>query len=137
MAVAGRVGLEIDHVRKSRCRSAMKSVMAARVSSLASRCGECLAPGIRRVSIGACTLAAKTLQLVVGAVWIVGALQCQDRHPDGGQEAGDVEGAEPRVQPGVVPAPERDIDVAVVAREALAQVAGLVRRRRSGGCWRC
>ncbi len=48
VAVAGRVGLEIDHVAEPRCRSAMKPVMAARVASLASRCGACWAPGIRR-----------------------------------------------------------------------------------------
>ena len=68
-------------------------------------------------------------KLVLGPVGIVGALQCQDRRLNGGEEAGDVEGAEPRVQPGVVPSPERDFDIAVVAGEALAQVAGLVRGR--------
>ncbi len=65
-------------------------------------------------------------ELFGGAVRVVGALQAQDRHADAGQEFGDVEGAEARVQPGAVPAVERRIDVAVVAGEALAQVAFLI-----------
>ena len=96
------------------------------MASLASRCGACLAPRIRRGVIGDLHVGGEDAQLLVGAVGIVGALQRQDRDRDAGQQAGDVEGAEARVEPGVVPAAERDVDVAVVAGEALAQVAGFV-----------
>ncbi len=79
-----------------------------------------------RSVIGACTLAGEDVHLLVGAVGVVLALQRQDRDRDVGEQAGDVEVAESRVQPGVVPAMERDVDVAVIAGEALAQVAGFV-----------
>ena len=65
-------------------------------------------------------------QLFFGAVGIVRALQRKHRHLDVGQEAGDVEVAKARIEPGVVPASERDIDVGVIAREARAQVAGFI-----------
>ena len=65
-------------------------------------------------------------ELFVGAVGVVGALQRQDGNGDGGQEGGQVERAETRVAPGVVPAVEGGVGFAVVAGEALAEVGGFV-----------
>ena len=102
----------------SRGSVAMKPVMAARVSSAASRCGRMAGAGDqlgldRRLHVGF-----QDPELLVGAVGIVGALQRQDRHLDVRQEAGDVEVAEPGVEPGVVPALERGVDVAMISSEA-------------------
>ena len=99
----------------------MKLVIAARVASLASRCGECWAPGISWVLVGVWTLL-QDMNLLVGAVGIGGALQAQNRHADVGEQTGDVEVAKARVQPGVVPSTERGVDIAMVARQALSQV---------------
>jgi hypothetical protein len=54
-------------------------------------------------------------------------LQRQDGHADVAQEGGDVEAAKPGVQPGVVPAVERSVDIVVIAGETLAQIAGFIR----------
>ena len=47
--VAAGVGLEVDHARWFRTKAAMDES----VSACASRCGECRAPCIKRVSVGA------------------------------------------------------------------------------------
>jgi hypothetical protein len=67
------------------------------------------------------------LKLRLRAVGVVGALQAEGRDTDDRQETGDVEVAEARVEPGAVPAMEGVVGVAVIAREAGAEVAGFVR----------
>ncbi len=71
-------------------------------------------------------MAGENVELLIGPVRIVGALQRQDGDGDGGKVTGDVERAEPRIEPGVVPAAKRDIGVGVIACEARAQIAGFV-----------
>ena len=115
----------------------MKSAIAAKVCSFASRCGAWRAPGDqldfdRRPHIGPERASAahrchRDHRRLAG----------QDGHADAWKEPGDVEIAKPRIQPGVVPAAERDVHVAVIAGQALAQIAGLVGVPASGGCWRC
>jgi hypothetical protein len=61
--------------------------------------------------------------LLERAVLVVLALDGEQRHPDAGHFGADVPCAEGRGQPGIVPAPERRVDVCVVARQALAQAA--------------
>ena len=60
------------------------------------------------------------------AVFVVLALHDQDRHADVGQIFVDPPVPEISVEPGLVPAPERHVDVAVILGEPRAQIAGLV-----------
>lgn len=64
------------------------------------------------------------------AIFVVLALDRQQRRRDRGQFAADVPGAEGGTEPDVVPAPEGRVDVVVVARQAAFQVG------RAGGGYR-
>src|SRR5208283_127619 len=64
--------------------------------------------------------------LAVGAVAVVVAADDKRRNTNLRQFVAQVEGREGGIEPRVVPAPEGRVDIVVVAREPLAQVAGLV-----------
>src|SRR5262245_46460778 len=72
------------------------------------------------------------IELGHGAVLVVEALDRQHRAAYAGEDLLYVPGAEIRVQPDVVPAPERLRRVRVVAAELLRQVGALERRLRLG-----
>src|SRR6266404_3856824 len=67
------------------------------------------------------------VELCRGAVLVVFALDGQNRAGDGGQMILDVPAAELGVEPDVVPAAEGAVDVAVIAREAGAQIGRPIR----------
>src|SRR5689334_560929 len=72
----------------------------------------------------ACRDALEDTQLLICAVWVIGTLQRQDRHLDPRHLFCDVEVEKARIEPGVVPSTECNIDVTVIARQSLAQIAG-------------
>ena len=61
-----------------------------------------------------------------GAVLVVFALNREQRLGDGGHRAHEIPVAKRRIQPDIVPAPERRIDIVVIAPELRAQIGGLV-----------
>src|SRR5581483_4830269 len=66
----------------------------------------------------------RDLDLLHRAVLVVLALHDEHRHADIGKELRDVPLAKPRIEPGVVPAAERVVDVVMPASEPRAQIAG-------------
>lgn len=70
-------------------------------------------------------LAGNGLDLRHGSVWIVEALNGQDRAADAREILFDVPAAEVRMEPDVVPSPEGACGVAVMAGELLGKVGGL------------
>src|SRR5215471_15183141 len=63
------------------------------------------------------------LHLLQSAVLILQSLNCEDRTTDVREDLLDVPGAKRGVQPDVVPAPERTINVRMIAGKTIAQVS--------------
>ena len=114
----------------------MNSTTASRVTSGASRCGEWPTPGTTTRRHGPRTPRSMASSWASAAVLVVGALDQQDRTVDRRQALGDVPTAEIRRQPDVVPAAERRVGVAVVARHALRRDRRAGRRRGPPRCRR-
>src|ERR1700722_2115463 len=71
-----------------------------------------------------------TVELSEGSVFVVGALDGQNRAPDVGQAAFNIPGAEIIAQPYVVPTAKRPVHIGVMARQARAKIRGLIRNLR-------
>ena len=75
---------------------------------------------------GAVALLLRDLDLSHGPVGIVGALYDGDRHAHVSKSLGDIEAPKRRVQPGVSPAVESVVHVAVPSRQALLEIVRFV-----------
>ena len=63
-----------------------------------------------------------TVELSEGSVFVLGALDGQNRAPNVGQAAFDIPGAEIIAQPDVVPAAKRSVHIGVMARQPRAHL---------------
>jgi len=118
-ASRSRRALHLPFAMRARMRL-MKSLIAASAASGASRCGACRTPGQQRDVDRAIALGFRDLDLPYRSVLIVGALNDLNGDADIGEIFADIPVAKFRVEPGVIPAAERIVDIRMPAAPTLA-----------------